>query len=789
MTRQSRFWESECSSVTLPSGFRLGPYEILSSLDAGGQGEVYRARDTRLGREIAIKVLPEHLAHDPAALARFEREACAVAALSHSNIVDIHDVGQEADITYAVLELLRGETLRKRLSSGALSWRSSAEIGLAVAEGLAAAHACGVTHRDLKPENIFLTADGRVKILDFGLASLEPEMAAPDSSARSTVTKPGAIMGTEGYMSPEQVRGKRADARSDIFSLGCVLYEMVTGKRAFSEESTAETLFAILKEEPEDPARLAPGLPEQGRQIILRCLAKLPEARFESARDLAFDLRVAAGTSRGKIWPRPRRELVFAAAAVLAAAALAIVLTSRGGNTFDSLAVLPFTNASGDPEAEYLSDGLAESLIQSLSRLENVRVLAWTTVLQYKGKDPLKAARELGVRAVLTGRLLRRAGALVAEAELVDVRRGTRLWAEKASGRIPDSLAADEMARAVSRSLRGRLSPATEKSQTGIRPQNPEAFDLYLKGRYFWNKRDLEGFEKGIEFFKEAIGKDPRYALAFAGLADSYDLIAFYDILPPREILPKARYAAVRALELDPTIAEAQTVLADIQYEFDWSFPAAEQGFRKAIASNPGYAQAHQWYSNFLSVSKRFDESFAEISRARDLDPLNIMIDTDAGLARYWAGQYDRALDDLGHTAELNKDFFLTRLYLGLAQAGKGRFDLAIAEAEAARRLEPSDPSSVALYGYACARAGRKAEALRALEDLRVLGEKRFVPALMVAPIHVGLGDKDKAFECLEKAYEERAGRLVYLGVAPIFDPLRSDPRFHGLLRRLRLPA
>jgi serine/threonine protein kinase/tetratricopeptide (TPR) repeat protein len=780
--------------VALQSGFRLGPYEILSPLDAGGQGEVYRARDSRLGREVAIKVPPERLAQDRAALARFERETRAVAKLSHPNILEIHDVGQESGIAYAVTELLRGETLRARLSAGPLPWRSSAEIGIAIAEGLAAAHACGVTHRDLKPENVFLTADGRVKILDFGLASLEPEKVAQESSPRSAITQTGTVMGTAGYMSPEQVRGKRADARSDIFSLGCILYEMVTGERTFSGETTAETLVAILREEPKDPALLAPDLPEQGDQIILRCLAKAPEARFQSARDLSFALKVAVGTPAPPVLapPKPRqwrRELIFAAAAALAAVAIAVLFTNRGGNTFDSLAILPFANASGDPEAEYLSDGLAESLIQSLSRLENVRVLAWTTVLQYKGKDPLKSAKELGVRAVLTGRLLRRGQALVAEAELVDVRRGTRLWAEKAPGRIPDSLAADEMARGVSRSLRASLAPSAERSRSGVRPQNPEAFDLYLKGRYFWNKRDPEGIEKGIAFFQEAIGKDPHYALAFAGLADSYDLIAFYDILPPREILPKARYAAVRALELDPTIAEAQTVLADIQYEFDWSFPSAEQGFRKAIASNPGYAQAHQWYSNFLSVSKRFDESFAEIARARELDPLNIMIDTDAGLARYWAGQYDRALGELGHTAELNRNFFLTRLYLGFAQAGKGRFDLAIAEAEAARRLEPNDPSPVTLYGYACARAGRRAEALQALEDLRTMSEKRFVSALMVAPIHVGLGDRDKAFEFLEKAYEERSGRLVYLGVERAFDPLRSDRRFQDLLRRLRLPT
>ncbi len=763
-------------------------------------GTVYRARDTRLEREVVIKTPPDDFARDPAALARFEREARALAALTDSNILDIHDVGNEAGIPFVVTELLVGETLGDRLQRGAVPWRSAVEIGLSIAEGLAAAHGCGVIHRDLKPDNVFLTAKGHVKILDFGLAHYDAETAKGPNAQTPFSTESGVIAGTPGYISPEQVRGRRADERSDIFALGCILYETVTGRRAFSGETAAEALVATLKEEPLDPADLMT-LPEDVRMIILRCLAKRPEARFQSARDLAFALNVARTALRptpppDRHGPGPdrnkreaRRRLLLLTAAVAVVAAGVAVFPRMTGGKLDSLAVLPFVNASGDPEAEYLSDGLAESLIQSLSRLENVRVLAWTTVLQYKGKDPLKAARELGVRAVLTGRLLRREKALVAEAELVDVRRGTRLWAEKAPGRIPDSLAADEMARSVSRSLRASLAPSAERSRSGIHPQNPEAFDLYLKGRYFWNRRDPEGIEKGIAFFQEAIGKDPRYALAFAGLADSYDLIAFYDILPPREILPKARYAAVRALELDPTIAEAQTVLADIQYEFDWSFPAAEQGFRKAIAANPNYAQAHQWYSNFLSVSKRYEESFAEIARARELDPLNIMIDTDAGLARYWAGQYDRALGELGHTAELNGGFFLVRLYLGFAQAGKGRFDLAIAEAEAARRLEPNDPSPVTLYGYACARAGRRAEALRALEDLRALSEKRFVSALMVAPIHVGLGDKDRAFECLEKAYEERSGRLVYLGVERAFDPLRSDPRFQDLLRRLRLPA
>jgi len=783
--------------VTLRSGLRLGPYEILSPIGAGGMGEVYRARDSRLGRDVAIKVPPEHLASDAAALARFEREARAIAALSHPNILEIHDVGSDAGVTFVVTELLKGETLRQRLSGGALPLRTAAEIGVSIADGLAAAHACGVVHRDLKPENVFLTSDGRVKILDFGLARLEPESDPTLQSTIPTDTQSGVLLGTAGYVSPEQVRGRRADPRSDIFSLGCVLYEMVTGRRAFSGETTAEILVAILKEEPRDPADVVTDLPEDLRMIILRSLAKEPETRFQSARDLAFALKVAESlpAHRESAPPQaqiPRRTvklwtIVAAAVAILVAAGV-IVLSSRASGSTDSLAILPFTNASGDPNAEYLSDGLAESLIASLSRLQNVRVLAWTTVLQCKGKEPLRAARDLGVRSFLTGRVLRRGDALVAEAELVDVRRGTRLWGDETPRKFPDGAAAEQIAREVSRSLRARLPGQDERTRARHAP-DPDAYDLYLKGRYFWNRRDEEGIKKSIGFFQEAIGKDPHYALAFAGLADSYDLVAFYDMLPPKEILPKARYAAIRALELDPMIAEAHASLADVQYQFDWDFSAAEQGFRKAISLNPNYAQAHQWYSDFLSVSKRFGESFEEIALARRLDPLNIMIDTDVGLASYWAGQYDRAITQLRQTVELNASFFLTHFYLGLAQAGKGLFDAAITEAQTARSLEPGNPNPIMLYGYACGRAGRSPEALQALEDLRAMSQRRYVSAFLVAGVYVGLGEKDKAFEFLEKAYEERSGRLIYLGVEPAFDPLRFDPRFQNLVRKMRLPA
>ena len=791
--------------MTLTAGTRLGPYEILSLIDAGGMGEIYRARDSRLGRVVAIKVPPERLLCDTEALARFEREARAVAALTHPNILDIHDIGTVDGVTFIVTELLEGESLGKRLKRGPLPWRSALDIGLAIADGLAAAHGCGVVHRDLKPDNIFLSLDERVKILDFGLAQREAEKSEDSASRTPASTATGILVGTAGYISPEQVQGKRADERSDIFALGCILYEAVTGHRAFTGDTAAEALVATLKEEPCDPADLV-DVPEDVRMLILRSLAKKPERRFQSARDLAFALQAARMAVRPTPVPasdpaattvviRPRRRwwrrrgaVLLLAAAVLAAAAAAFYARTAGGR-LDSLAVLPFANASGDPKAEYLSDGLTESLIHSLSRLQNVRVLAWTTVAQYKGKEPLQAARELGVRAVLTGRIVRQSDFLVGEAELVDVRRGTRLWGDRSHRKIPDAFVAEEIAREVSRSMGSRLGGSEGASPGSRATRDPEAYDLYLKGRYLWNKRSEEGIAKSILMFRQAIERDSGFALAYAGLADSYDLLAFYGTQPPREILPKARDAAIRALELDPRIAEAQASLADTLYQFDWDFPAAEQRFLKAIALNGNYATGHQWYSNFLSVSKRFEQSFQEIERARQLDPLNLTIGIDVGLSSYWAGQFDRAIAQLKQTLELEPNFMLTHFYLGMALAGKGLLDQAIAESETAMRLEPDEPNPIMLHGYACARAGRRPDALHALESLRALSAKRFVSAFAMAAVYVGLDDRDKAFEWLEKAYEERSGWLVYLGIEPAFDPLRTDSRFQDLVRRIHLPA
>ena len=783
--------------MTLHSGLLLGPYEIIALVGGppGGMGEVYRAKDSRLGREVAVKVPPERWARDPDALGRFRREARALAALTHPNILDIHDLGEDSGIIFIVTELLEGETLGERIRAGPIPWRNALEIGLSIAEGLAAAHGCGVIHRDLKPDNIFLVADGRVKILDFGLARREEVIAqAPEGEAEIPFsTKSDILVGTAGYIAPEQVKRKPADEKSDIFAFGCILYEMVTGCQAFSADTPEETLVATLKEEPKDPADLAE-IPEDVRMIILRCLAKKPQARFQSVRDLAFALQVAKSAvhpdpppSPGP--PRPRLPWLLAAAAAMIVAALAVLFTSFGGGTVDSLAVLPFTNASGDPNAEYVSDGLTDRLIGDLSQLPNLRVLAWTTVMQARGKAPIQAGRDLDVRAVVTGRVLRRGDRLVGQAELVDVRKGTRLWGRQFDRSASDAFAVDEIAREMSQSLRARIAGKQESLPIHRPPRNAEAYDFYLKGRYQWNKRTIDGISKSIGFFQQSVALDPNYAPAYAGLAGAFDLLGFYGIRSGVEVLPLARDAALRAIALDESIAEAHTSLAHVLYQFEWDFPAAEKEFRRAIALSPNEPNAHQWYSNFLSVSRRNEEAFEQIRLARKLDPLNLITYADAGLAHYLAGQYDRAIEELRQSLELEGNFYLAHIDLALALGAKGLFEQSMAEARTAMSLQPYDPNPIALLGYACARAGRVKEAEQALGGLQALGQKRFVSAFPSAFVNAGLGRKDKTLELLEKAYEERAGMLVYLNIVHAFEPFRSEPRLQALSRKMKLPA
>ncbi len=756
----------------------MGPYQILAPIGAGGMGEVYRARDTRLDRDVAIKVLPEHLAQNPEALARFEREAKAVAALSHPNILAIHDVGNEGGIRYAVMELLEGETLRSRLERSAPAWRKSVEIGAILADGLAAAHSKDIVHRDLKPENIFLTSDGRVKILDFGLARWQPRRT--DSDESPTESQGRTILGTVGYMSPEQARGVSADATSDIFSLGCVLYEMLAGRRAFGRSTPTDTLAAILKDDPPPIAESGKSIPPDLDRIVARCLEKNPQQRFHSAHDLAFALRAVDSPAVART---PRRWLAPSLAALLLAGLAAGVYVVRSRPAVDSLAVLPFANASGDPSTEYLSDGITENLTNSLSQLAGLRVAARSLAFRHKGRgvDPQKAGRDLGVGVVLTGRVVQRGDSLNIQADLMTVADGAQLWGRQYDRKLSDILEVQEqIAREVTEKL--RLRPASARRST----ENTEAYQLYLKGRYLWNRRTEQTLRRAVEYFQQAIEKDANYAQAWAGLADCYAVFTNYSVEPPREAGPKALAAATRAIQLDESLAEAHTSLAMTKTK-EWDWAGAEREFQRATQLNPNYPTTHHWYGIVLSATGRADQDVASVRRAQQLDPLSMVIGGGVGFELYWARRYDEAIVQIRKALEMDPNFGRAHWYLGLPLEQKGLYQEAIAEFQQALRLMGGDPSVIGGLGHAYAVSGNRAEANRRLQELKDLSKQRYVAPFETALVYTGLGDKERAFEWLEKAYEDRSWGMVRLKVDPRLDPLRSDRRFTGLLRRMNL--
>jgi serine/threonine-protein kinase len=781
--------------MTLSAGTRLGPYQILAPLGAGGMGEVYKARDKKLDRDVAVKVLPQSVATDPDTLARFEREAKAVAALSHPNILAIHDFGTHEGTVYAVTELLEGETLRGKLDAGPIAQKQAVDYALQVARGLSAAHGKGIVHRDLKPENLFVTRDGHLKILDFGLAkkveAVAPgkETSAPTGSGH---TEPGTVMGTMGYMSPEQVKGFPVDHRSDIFSFGTILYELLSGKKAFKRDTNAETMATIMRDEP-------PELSESGRSIspaldhiVKHCLEKDRDHRFQSARDIAFALSETSGpaavSGAQAARKRPRRGRLAIGLAVVALAAAALWL--RPGKTIDSLAVLPFVNAGGDPNAEYLSDGITESLINSVSQIPGIKVVSRASAFHYKGKDvgARTVGRELGVAAVLTGRIVQRGDALSIRAELVDARDDTHLWGEEYNRRLSDILAVqEEIARDISGKLRQRLTGEEKKRLTRRYTGNAEAYGLYLKGRYHWNKRTGEDIQKGIGYFQQAIEKDPTYALAYAGLADSYAVLSEYTGLPSSETFPKAKAAASKALEIDDTLAQAHATLASTHQSFDWDFSSADKEYRRAIELDPKYPTAHHWYSLTLSVLGRHEQAIAEAERANELDPLSPIISSTRAFVFYDARQYDRAIEAARKTLELDKGLGWTHVVLGLALEQKKMYPEAIAELGEAVRLSGRSIYAVAALGHAYAVSGRREEAMRLIEELKGWTERGYDPLANISLVYAGLGQNDEAMRELEKAYQARSAWLINLAlkVDPRWDALRSDARFQDLLRRI----
>lgn len=750
----------------LVPGSRVGPYEVVSLLGEGGMGQVYRGRDPRLGRDIAIKVLAKDASQDADAIARLEREARAIAALSHPNIVAVHDVGREDGNFYVVTELLEGSTLREQIHTAPLNWRRAVEVGAEVAEGLAAAHAKSIVHRDLKPENIFLTTDGRVKVLDFGLAQTDPVLMQRDEMNIPTTkwfqTHPGTVIGTLGYMAPEQLRGEAVDPSADIFALGCILYEMVTAKKPFHRESGAATIAAILKEEI-PRASLTSKAPPEFQRIIEGCVEKVAAMRFQSARDLALTLR-AIGSSASNLDENLIRHIT----------------RPRKSRSIDSIAVLPLSNATNDPDTEYLSDGITESLINRLSQLPKLKVMARSTAFRYKNRDADAQAvgRELRVRAVLTGRVQHIGERVVVNVELVDSLDGSLLWGETYNRELADLLKLqEEMSAEIADKLRLKLTGADKKKLRKRATHNSEAYQLYLKGRYHWNKRTGESVRRGIQLFREAIEVDPTFASAHAGLADSFITLATNIPLPPRDAMPKAKASAMRALEIDDGLAEAWASLGAVRWWFDWDWDGAEEAYKRAIDLNPNYATAHDGYAMLLAARGRFGEAIEQNTKAADLDPLSLIAAVHAGWPFYFARDFESAIRRFRKALDLDEHFIPAHGWLGMALGQQRRYDEAIDAF--ARALEVDRiPILMAMLAHTHAIAGQRDRAEELLADLVAQSQSRYISPYDIAVVHAGLGNTSEALKHLREAVEDRSAWLVFVNVDPRLDSLRGEVGF-----------
>ena len=809
----------------------ISHYRILSKLGAGGMGEVYLAEDLNLGRRVALKLLPAKFTTDPERVRRFEQEARAASATSHPNILTIYEIGQvetETGVThFMAMEFVEGQTLRQRLKQG-LRLDDAIEVAVQIASALAAAHGVGITHRDIKPENIMLHNDGYVKILDFGLAKLTETAFLQGSDPAATYsetiedplddryttalpgsqkeTNPGVILGTVSYMSPEQARGLKVDTRTDIFSFGIVLYEMIAGRSPFEGKTTADMMVSILDRQPTPISRYVRNAPVELERIISLALVKNRDGRYQLAKAMLADLKVLQRRLLLDAGQEQTAELSLDEVAARRTQSKDSGLKYSGRTTsgpvrvssgsqrapLDSLAVLPFFTTSGDPNATYLAEGIPESLIINLSRLSELRVMAWSTVVRFRGRevDALEIGRDLGVRAIFAGRMYQFGEDLVIKTELVDVNDGSQLWGAQYRRKLDDLGAIEqELSIEICERLKVRLNEEERRRLAKRYTENAAAYQAYLKGRYYWNQRTARALRKAVESFEEAIKLDDGYALAYAGLADCYCLVSIYGAAPPKAVMPRAKAAAMKALELDDGLAEAHTSLAAALVWFDWNWEASEREFKRAIELNPHYAVAHHWYGSvLLSAQGRFDEALDSERRALELEPLSLVINSNMGFICYQAARFSEAIEHLQRTLEMDDDFVYARFHLGMCHAHRGDFDNAIAELR--RAIEQAGGRGAliqAALGYAYAVAGRRDEALQILAQLQTFPMNRDVSPFYLAMIHAGLGEKEEALKWLESACEERYNWMVWLGVEPMFENLRRAAPFEAMLHRIGL--
>jgi len=778
----------------------LGDYELLEEIGRGGQGVVFRARQKSLNRNVALKVIGLGQWATPAHLKRFRLEAEAAASLDHPYIVPIYEVGEQDGQCYFSMKFIEGGQLDEVVKHTPISIRQAAELMAKVARTVHYAHEHGILHRDIKPGNILLDAKGEAHLTDFGLARLV--------ESESTVTRTLEVLGTPSYMAPEQAAGDNAKLTraTDVYGLGAVLYQLLTGHPPFAGGTTYETIKLLLETEPRQPRLWNPKIDRDLSTICLKCLGKDPQRRYSSALALAEDLerwlkhepiraRSTGVLTRGKKWVRrnPTTTVLTALLVALLAAISVIIWKSElaGRSPITGIAVLPFENASNDPNTEYLSEGISEALINSLSELQQLRVIARPTAFHYKRKDvdPRQVGRELGAATVLTGKVRQMQDALSVQVDLLDTATGAQIWGARYDRKIADLVAIKQaIAQEVTAKLKLKLSGEEQRRLVKRDSTNAEAYQFYLRGRYFWNKRTSDGIKQAIEHFQQSVERDPNFALGYVGLADSYTGLTFYNFAAPHEAMPKAKESAIKALTLDDTLAEAHATLAHILINYDWNSSAAEKEFKRSIELNPEYATAHQWYAiHFLTATGRLEEAVQEMKKALELDPASLVMNTFMGATLSYTGRYDEAIDQCRRTIQMDPNFAVAHWHLGLAYEQKQLLDEAIEEFRKAISLSGGSPLMKAALARAYAKAQKTHEANEMLNELNELAKRQYASAYELATIYVALGNNEEAFQLLAKAYAEHSFHLVNLNVSPHFKSVRSDPRFQDLVQRLGL--